>query len=115
MNASDLIRMEPGQTREEYLKRVAKYCRTKYAVMRTTQRYHCSHTANDVLKLADALFIDLGTFGVEGFSDECGRDGIQYLNTGDTYELTIAFRSRSERFYLTTLECIASVVERWER
>ena len=48
-----------------------------------------------------------GTFGVEGWCDDCGRNGISYLNTGETYDLTICFDSNSERFLIASYGDIA--------
>jgi len=104
--------MKSGESRREYLERVRAFCKREYKKRRQTERCHTSHTACDVLKEAEKLFPDLGTFSVEGWCDDCGRDGISYLNAGDTYELTILFRSSSQRFFI---DCWGDTYERWER
>jgi hypothetical protein len=53
-------------------------------------------------------FVDLGTFGVEGFTiGDSYMEGIQYLNTGETYEITIVFDSRNEQFSINSWGNIA--------
>lgn len=54
---------------------------------------HPSHTAAKVMEDADRHF-GLNSFGVEGWSTSM-RNGIQYLNFGDTYDPTIVARSSS--------------------
>jgi hypothetical protein len=88
-----------GESRIDYLKRAAKWCRTKYREARQTESCHCSHTASDVMYAAERLFTDLKSFGVEGFI-QCG--GVSYLNIWDPYDLTIVFLSKSERFQVTS-------------
>lgn len=59
--------------------------------------YHPSHLGSKAIEEAGKKF-NIG-FGCEGFClDEAGRDGISYLNMGDTYEYTVLFDSRTERF-----------------
>lgn len=98
MASSSVVLMKVGESRRDYLKRVVKWCRQQYKEERQHNHCHPSHTADDVMREAEKRFTDLGTFGVEGWCDECGRDGWQYLNTGDSYGITILFSSESERF-----------------
>lgn len=69
------------------------YCKTEYKRRRQAESCHESHTACDVMRDCETLFPDLGTFGCEGFCDECGRYVVSYLNTGDPYGLTILFET----------------------
>lgn len=71
---------------------------------------HPSHAASEAIRLAGEKF-GIG-YGPEGFCWDNGRDGITYLNMGDTYEYTVLFDSRSERF---STGCWGDVVERLER
>jgi hypothetical protein len=48
---------------------------------------HESHTVAKALKLTEARFVDLGTFGVEGMVEP----PLQFLNSGDTYGLTVLY------------------------
>lgn len=72
--------------------------------------HHPSHLASEAIEAAGKQFA-IG-FGSAGFCWDCGRDGITYLNMGDTYDFTILFDSRSERF---STGCWGDVVERLER
>ena len=97
------------------LAKVRRWCRAKYNHRRTTggESYrHPSHTASDVMQSAEKKWPDLSTFGVEGWCDECGREGVSYLNTGDTYDLTICFHSGYERFFISSW---GDAYEAWER
>lgn len=71
---------------------------------------HPSHLASEAINLACTKF-GIG-YGAEGFCWDCGRHGITYLNMGDTYEWTVLFDSRTERF---STGCWGDVVERLER
>jgi hypothetical protein len=91
--------MKTDETRLQYLQRVAKHCRTHYTDKRIFQRCHSSHTATEVMEQARKLFTDLNDHGVEGFV-ECG--GVTYFNMGDSYALTVCFRSKNQRFQVTS-------------
>ena len=71
---------------------------------------HHSHLAAEAINAAGKHF-GIG-FGAEGFCWDCGRDGITYLNMGDTYLRTVLFDSRTNRF---TTGCWGDIVERLER
>ena len=106
-----------SESREDYLKRVARWIRKAYKAGRIIDQadhgsYHPSHTATRVMLDAQIEFSDLGSFGVEGWCDDIGRDGFSYLNMGETYELTILFDSKTERFTVGTW---GDTYERWER
>lgn len=58
---------------------------------------HPSHLAAEAINAASKKF-GVG-FGAAGFCDECGKDGVTYLNMGDTYDYTVLFTSRNERFF----------------
>lgn len=71
---------------------------------------HPSHLATEAIQRAGEKF-GVG-YGAEGFCWDCGRDGITYLNMGDTYAYTVLFDSRTEQF---RTGCLGDVVERLER
>lgn len=82
-----------------FLDDALKVARVEFKLLRNLdpecQSCHCSHVAAKALASAEKFLRErgeLGTFGVEGVSLSMGR-GIQYLNTGDTYEMTICFLS----------------------
>lgn len=82
------------ETREDYLRAAARYCRRKLAE-EVDNDIHChiSHNVSKAMESTERRFVDLGTFGVEG---DCRLNGeghidIQYLNTGDFYDQTIVF------------------------
>jgi len=94
------------------LQKIRRWCRAEYNKRRETEDCHPSHTASDVMQDAERKWPDLSTFGVEGWCDECGREGVSYLNTGDTYDLTICFHSGYERFSISSW---GDAYEAWER
>lgn len=108
-SSTGVVLMKVGESRRDYLKRVAKWCRQQYKEERQHTHCHPSHTADDVMREAEKRFTDLGTFGVEGWCDDRGSDGWQYLNTGDSYGMTILFCSESERF---RVGCWGDIAER---
>ncbi len=108
-SSTSAVLMKVGESRRDYLRRAAKWCREQYKRKRQTEYGHPSHTAQDVMEDAEKRFADLGTFGVEGWCGDCGRDGWQYLSDGDTYSLTLLFCSESERF---SVGCWGDVAER---
>ena len=92
----------------DLLVKVRKHARKLYNAFRnrTTSdwyRYagHSSHAACEALRRAGDKYA-LFHFGVEGFCDPCGREGISYLNMGDTYDLTVCFDSRTNRFLIAS-------------
>lgn len=87
-----------GETREQYLARARRYCRTAMDKLSATGEYwyyHESFLIRDTLLAVEATFTDLGTFGVEYIPAGNNRrsPAIDYLNTGDPYELTLIYRS----------------------
>lgn len=100
--SSGIQRQSVGETDRQYLERAFAYCRKEYKRSRQTEHCHESHTADDVMRECERLFPDLGTCGTEGFCSDDGAHGISYLNTGDTYALTIIFQTfpRSVRWLL---------------
>ncbi len=106
-------RMETGETRLDYLRRALRYCRAEYNRLRVSREYqysHCSHPARKALENTEKRFSDLGTFGVEGFCfdpDSVSSGGLSYLNTGDSYEITLCFNSDTRRFLVSSWGDIA--------
>jgi hypothetical protein len=98
------IPIKPGQTRIDYLRAAMRYCRKEYNKLRAEPYLpHCSHDASKAMEATERKYIDLGTFGVEGFTfTDSYTAGLQYLNTGETYEQTITFRSDTEQFRITS-------------
>lgn len=95
---ASVVLMKVGESRVDYLKRAAEWCREQYRAKRLYTSCHPSFTAAEVMRDAEKRFTDLGTFGVEGWCDDAGRHGWEYLNTGDVYGITILFSTKSERF-----------------
>ncbi len=102
------IEMLVGEDRLSYLRKALRYCRKEYNKIRSEETCHCSHSAVKAMKRTEEKYVDLGTFGTEGF---CWTHtaGFNYLNTGETYCLTICFRSDHERF---TIDSYGDFVER---
>ena len=112
-----MTKQKTGETRSAYLNRVRNWMSKAYNAGRVVDNAcygycHPSHTAARVMLDAQHKFEDLCSFGIEGWCDECGKHGINYLNMGDTYELTIMFDSKTERFTVGTW---GDTYERWER
>lgn len=103
-------RKHAGETDKEYLLRVLAFCKAEYNRRRTIEHCHCSHTASDIMRKAEQLFPDTGTFGCEGFCDGIGEHGVSYLNTGDCYGLTIIFQS-SHNSGRWSIGCWGDIVE----
>jgi hypothetical protein len=89
------VLMLPGGSRLDYCKKAAKFARRRFNALLETQEYrHCheSHAVSKALLDTEKAFPDLGTFGVEGTTEANGDDlTIDYLNTGDTYGLTVLY------------------------
>ena len=111
------------EPRKQYLTAARRYAAAKYRQLRAgdidhpnwrigdVSRSHSSFAADGALQLTETRFVDLGTFGTEGFcsAPDCSNtEGFTYLNSGDSYELTVIFDSRSEQF---RLGCIADFAE----
>jgi hypothetical protein len=56
--------------------------------LRLDPNSHASFTAYEMLKEAEEIF-NLESCGIEGWSLDCGKKGVNYLNNGDPYSLTI--------------------------
>lgn len=91
---------------DKLIVRAKRIARQEFKRLRESREFancHPSHAANRALlfaeqKIGSAL---LGTFGVEGFGlEEFGfyNESLSYLNTGDSYDLTVCFDSRNCRF-----------------
>ena len=90
------IHQKAGETREHYVKKAARFCRRRFVWHRTEgehQHHHRSFAVAAALKDAEKVYIDLGTFGEEGDTAQNGEGHItiQYLNTGDSYALTVCY------------------------
>ena len=103
----NIVLMHAGQCREAYLRQAVQWCRKRYSELRETERCHPSFTGDDVLQESERVFRDLGTCGVEGWCSDDGRDGVSFLNAGDTYELTIFFFASKELFRVACLDDVA--------
>ena len=90
------IELKPGQSREDYVGQAVDYARDCYNELCSQPEYEYSHPSHAVaraLEITEERFPDLGTFGVEG---DCADNGegcvdIQYLNAGDSYDLTVVY------------------------
>ena len=92
---------QPDESMDDFWEKALKFAKAEYKKFRQHDTRHPSHTASMVLSVTERCFPELKTHGVEGFTfDACGRGGLTYLNTGDSYGTTILFDSRSERMWL---------------
>lgn len=101
-----------GETRLAYLARAHRACRVAYNVLADSGEYwHChdGFLVRDTLLVVEQWFPDLSTFGVEGMQEGNNQrsPGFDYLNTGDSYELTIMYIRGRFR-----IGCWGDIVER---
>jgi len=99
------VQQETGQTRLDYLKKAMRYCRKQYNKLRELDvdfaYSHCNFAASKAMERTEERYSDIGTYGVEGMVYAGPFTyGLSYLNTGETYDLTILFDSRRERFFI---------------
>lgn len=90
--------------------RARRYARNAYNILREADEYrlvHASHAACKALELTAEKF-NLG-YGVEGYCDELGRAGVQYINAGDSYDVTLCASADrySARFFLASFAWLA--------
>lgn len=101
-----------GETRKAYLTRARRACRVAMAELVSSREYrhcHISFLVRDTLLVIEQWFPELGTFGVEGMPEGNNQrsPAFDYLNTGDSYELTIMYvRGRFQ------IGCWGDIVER---
>ena len=92
---------QPGESVQDFWKKALKFAREEYKKRRQHDTRHPSHAVSVALSVTERCFPELKTHGVEGICfDAGGRDGLTYLNTGDSYGRTILFRSKTERMWL---------------
>jgi hypothetical protein len=105
------IEMQVGESREHYVTKARNWCRNRFQWLRDNdfdyQYCHESHAVSRAMRDTEEVYVDLGTFGDEG---DCAMNGegcfdIQYLNTGETYELTVVYYKG--RFLVTSWGNIA--------
>lgn len=100
------------------LEKARKYAQEKFNELREGEfkwsACHASHTAAEALRLAEEQF-SLDTFGVEGFCAPAGQEGFSYLNTGETYDLTLGAYTEyhDARFVLTSWGDVAEHNPDW--
>lgn len=79
-----------------YIIRAKRYAAYRFAIHRESIDYryaHPSHAAAQALRDAQLRFVDLGTFGAEGYCSDDQSFAFQYLNTGDQYDLTVCYQN----------------------
>lgn len=91
-------RQKTGESLRDYVRAACRYARRKLAELRDLDEYrycHDSFAVRDALLITEARFVDLGTFGVEHIPRGRNRrsPAIDYLNAGDTYEITVLYVS----------------------
>lgn len=88
------IQQKVGESRLKYLHKAARFAREEYKKLFKEAGYrtiHHSFSLRDALLNTEKKYSDLGTFGVEYIAAGKNKKSpeITYLNTGETYELTI--------------------------
>lgn len=106
------IRQKEKQTRQQYLRLAANFARKIFAKLRQLPEYRHSHESfalRDSLLCAERQYVDCGTFGVGHIAEGSNRrsPSIEYLNTGDPYELTVLYINGRFR-----VGCWGDIVER---
>lgn len=92
------------------LVRARRYARQQFNRLSESWEYrntHASHAACKALELTAEKF-GFG-YGVEGYCDELGRSGVQYIKTGDSYGVTLCVSADrySARFFLASFAWLA--------
>lgn len=100
------------ENRRGYWNRAHRFCSVVRKKLEETGEYrHCHESCliRDVLLNVESVFIDLGTSGVEYIPAGSNRRSpeITYLNTGDSYDLTLMHVNGRFR-----LGCWGDLVER---
>lgn len=94
------------ETTEETLKKAQKWCKREFAKRRVPGQ-HPSFVASEILKEADERF-NLGGYGVEGWCNDVGSKGVDYINFGDVYSLTlVAVTGHNASFMVRSVESVA--------
>ena len=77
----------------------------KNELINATKSFHASIIAAEMLETVESYY-KLETFGVDGWSLDCGNKGVNYLNSGDPHVPTIfAFATFDTiEFKIKTLE-----------
>lgn len=111
---------EPFRTEKETWRKALRWVKKEWRKRWPEAHGHPSHLAGKILAEAEEKF-ELGTFGVEGFcGQEWGdfREGVSYLNIGETYDMTIthqAFQNFGGYRNTFRLESWGDAYERFER
>lgn len=94
------------------LKNARRWCASQFS-KRYDRSSHASHLACEILREAEKRY-DLCTCGDEGFCDETGATGVSYLNTGESYALTLCVETSrySARFLVASWGDLAERAER---
>lgn len=87
---------KPGESRAKYLARARSHCQqVRKQLLETGEYNHCheSFLIRDIMLNIQAIFSDLGTFGVEHQPSGSNRrsPSFDYLNSGDSYEITLLY------------------------
>ena len=96
------------ENRRQYLQKARRYAARKFRELRKDNvgSHHASFDVRDALLAAEKRFTDTGTFGVESVTECNGHDtnGVElcYLNTGDTYELTVCYDWNRQQFIIAS-------------
>jgi len=88
-------RQRAGESRVNYLQAAGRYARERFNTLGDEDDHYLRDDRYAELALEDTerKFTSLGTCGVEGICEQNGEGHftIQYLNTGDTYGLTVCY------------------------
>lgn len=89
-------RQKSHESRAKYLARARRHCQRVREKLLTTGEYrncHESFLIRDIMLNIEETFVDLGTFGVEHIAagSNAKSPAIDYLNTGDSYDLTLLY------------------------
>lgn len=92
------------------LRKARRFARREFNRLSESWEYqnsHASHAASKALELAAERY-GFG-YGVEGFCDELGRCGAQYVNAGDSYDLTLCCKADRYRahFFIASFAWLA--------
>jgi len=103
-----------SETRKQYLTKARRYAARKLREQRNENQFyrHDSFNVAEALRLTEARFVDMGTFGVESITSVNGDETygleLQYLNSGEMYCLTLCFDETRNCFLIA---CVGNMIE----
>lgn len=101
------------ESEQDYLTKAARHCRRLLnQSMKECPHSPVGHLVPQALLETAWRYCDIEHYGVEGFCDAAGRDGLTYLNNGRGCQTTICYWSSRQRFYVASWADMLEMMER---